>query len=158
MDDLTITAKSVPKGRWILEDLVELTDWARMEFKPAKSRSLVLRRGRVQNRFCLKIRADIISMVQEKPVKSLSKESFNDKQSLKEMLIQAETWITSLKMSAYPVSIRPGDTNRLLWPLLVDKVPISTVEGLERKMNTYLRRWLGVPRSFCSIGLYTTDS
>ena len=50
MDDLTITAKSVPKERWILEDLVELTDWARMEFKPEKSRSLVLRRARVQNR------------------------------------------------------------------------------------------------------------
>ena len=38
------------------------------------------------------------------------------------------------------------------------KVPVSTVEGLERKMNTYLRRWLGVPRSFCSIGLYSTGS
>ena len=45
MDDLTITAKSGPEGRWILEDLVELTDWARMDFIPAKSKSLVLRRG-----------------------------------------------------------------------------------------------------------------
>ena len=47
---------------------------------------------------------------------------------------------------------------RLLWPLLVYEVPISTVERLERKMNTYLRRWLGVQRSFCSIGLYSTGS
>lgn len=34
MDDLTITARSVTEGRWILEDLVELTKAARMEFKP----------------------------------------------------------------------------------------------------------------------------
>ncbi len=33
MDDLTIMSKTIPEGRWILEDLVELTDWVRMEFK-----------------------------------------------------------------------------------------------------------------------------
>lgn len=50
MDDL-ITARSVPEGRWILEDLIKRTSWAKMEFKPAKSRSLVLKRGHVQDRF-----------------------------------------------------------------------------------------------------------
>ncbi|KAK0140505.1 hypothetical protein N1851_022523 [Merluccius polli] len=80
MNDLTITVKSVPEGRWILEDLVEFTDWARMEFKPAKSRSLVLRRGRVQDQFRFKIREDNIPTVQEKPVKSLGKWYINDKE------------------------------------------------------------------------------
>ncbi|KAK0141179.1 hypothetical protein N1851_021821 [Merluccius polli] len=84
MDDLTITAKSVPEGRWILEDLVELTDWARMEFKPAKSRSLVLRSGRVQDRFFFKIREDIIPTVQEKSLRKWYKADLNDKQSVKE--------------------------------------------------------------------------
>ncbi|KAK0143476.1 hypothetical protein N1851_018388 [Merluccius polli] len=42
--------------------------------------------------------------------------------------------------------------------ILLRRVPISTVEGLERKTNTYLRRWLCVLRSFCSIGLYSTGS
>ncbi|KAK0156549.1 Integrin beta-5 [Merluccius polli] len=65
-------------------------DWARMEFKPAKSRSLVLRRGCVQDRFCFKIKEDIIPTVQEKPVKSLGKwyrADINDKERVKEMLI-----------------------------------------------------------------------
>lgn len=58
---------------------------------------------------------------------------------------------------------KPGDTNmgvlpRLLWPLLVYEVATSTVERLERKLKTYLRMWLGVQRSFCSIGLYSTVS
>lgn len=91
MDNLTIIAKSVKECRWILWDLVELTDWARMEFKPVKSRSLVLRRERVQDRFRFKIGKDITPTVEEKPVKSLRKwyrEDLNDKQRVKEMLIQ----------------------------------------------------------------------
>lgn len=66
MDDLAITAKSVPERRWILEDLIKLTNWARMEFKLAKSRSLVLKKGRVQDRFCFKIGENIIPTVREK--------------------------------------------------------------------------------------------
>lgn len=50
MDDLMITEKSVPEGRWIPEDLVELTNWARMVFKPTKSRSLELKKGHVLER------------------------------------------------------------------------------------------------------------
>lgn len=38
MDDVTITAKSVLEGRWILEDLEELTKWSRIEFKPEKGK------------------------------------------------------------------------------------------------------------------------
>lgn len=30
------------------------------------------------------------------------------------------------------------------------------MEALERKLNNFLGRWLAVPRSFCSIGLYST--
>jgi hypothetical protein len=46
MDDLTITAKTVIEGRWMLEDPEKLVLWARMKFKPAKSHSLVLKRGK----------------------------------------------------------------------------------------------------------------
>lgn len=72
MDGLTITARSVPKGRWILE-VVEITKVARMEFKPSKSRSLVLRRGCVQDHYRFKISKDVIPTVQEKPVKILGR-------------------------------------------------------------------------------------
>ncbi|KAK0147668.1 hypothetical protein N1851_012858 [Merluccius polli] len=70
--------------------------------------------------------------------------------------------MTSLEKSSLPskykaLGYQHGVLPRLLWPLLVYEVPISTVERLERKM-TYLRRWLGIPRSFCSIGLYSTGS
>lgn len=79
------------------------------------------------------------------------------------MLIQVETWMKSLEKSGLPGKYKAwgyqhGVLPRPLWPLLMYEVPVSTVEGLERKLNTYLRRWLGVPRSFCSIGLSSKGS
>ena len=44
MDDMTITAKSIVEGRWMLEDLEKLFTLARMRFKPTKSRSLSSRK------------------------------------------------------------------------------------------------------------------
>ncbi|KAK0141013.1 hypothetical protein N1851_022001 [Merluccius polli] len=96
-------------------------------------------------------------MVKEKLLKSFGKwyrVDLNDKKSVKEILIQAETWMTSLEKSGLPGKYKAWGYQhgvrlpRLLWPLLVYKVPVSTVEGLERKMITYLRRWLGVLRGF----------
>jgi len=43
-------------------------------------------------------------------------------------------------------------------PLLVHDVPISTVESMERALSGYIRRWFEVPRSFSSIGLYSSGS
>ena len=45
MDDLTVTT-SVMGGRWLLKGLERNMTWARMYFKPAKSRSLVLKKAR----------------------------------------------------------------------------------------------------------------
>lgn len=53
-----------------MEDLVEITTAARMEFR---SRSLVLKRGQVQDRFRFKIGEAIIPTVTEKPVKSFGR-------------------------------------------------------------------------------------
>ncbi|KAJ3583921.1 hypothetical protein NHX12_015418, partial [Muraenolepis orangiensis] len=49
MDDLTVMTESVPGCRWILKGLEELVEWARMRFKPAKSRSMVLRKGKARS-------------------------------------------------------------------------------------------------------------
>ncbi len=47
-----------------------------------------------------------------------------------------------------------GILPRILWPLLVYEVPISTLETLERKVSSHLRKWLGLPKSLSSIALY----
>ncbi|KAI4887695.1 hypothetical protein NFI96_025017, partial [Prochilodus magdalenae] len=44
-----------------------------------------------------------------------------------------------------------GILPRFLWPLLVYEVPIAIVEGFERKISQFLRRWLGLPWRLSSI-------
>lgn len=51
MADLTVTTSSVPGNRWILQGLEKLIKWAKISFKPTKSRSLVLKKGRVSDKF-----------------------------------------------------------------------------------------------------------
>lgn len=46
----------------------------------------------------------------------------------------------------------------ILWPLLVYEFPLTTVEMIESTVSTYLKRWLGIPRSFSSVELYSTRS
>lgn len=40
---------------------------------------------------------------------------------------------------------------RLLWPLLVYEVPMTTVEAVEKTINEFLRRRMGLPYSLSSI-------
>ncbi len=41
-----------------------------------------------------------------------------------------------------------------MWLLTIYEVPMTSEEGVERQVNKHLRRWLGIPPSFTSIGLY----
>ena len=50
MDDLTVTTTSVMGGRWLLKGLERNMTRARMYFKPAKSRSLVLKKDNETSR------------------------------------------------------------------------------------------------------------
>ena len=45
MDDLSVTTQSQAGTRWILKALEDLATWARLQFKPQKSRSLVIHKG-----------------------------------------------------------------------------------------------------------------
>ena len=47
---------------------------------------------------------------------------------------------------------------RIAWPLLFYEITVTTVEKLERTINKHLRKWLGLPPSFTSIGLYSRTS
>ena len=44
-----------------------------------------------------------------------------------------------------------------MWLLLIYEIATTTVEAMERKVSGYLRRWLAVPPSFTSIGLYSNS-
>ena len=163
MDDLTVTTTSVPGCRWILQGLEKLIRWARMSFKPTKSRSMVLKRGKVVDRFRFFVDGTAIPAITEKPVTSLGKTfdcSLRDTASIQATITKLETWLSVVDKSGLAGRFKAwlyqhGILPRILWPLLVYEVTISTVETLERKISSYLRRWLGLPRSLTSAALYS---
>ena len=40
--------------------------------------------------------------------------------------------------------------------MLIYEIPVTTVECIQKTINRWLRRWLGVPQSFSEISLYST--
>ena len=54
MDDMTITTEAEAGARWILKGLEKLIKWARMSFKPRKSRSLVIKKVRLATQASLR--------------------------------------------------------------------------------------------------------
>lgn len=58
MDDLTKTTSMHVQARSILKALNDMTTWARMKFKPRRSRSMVIRNGEVTSKFQYQIQGD----------------------------------------------------------------------------------------------------
>ena len=73
MDERTLLNLSSAETQCILERLIVLIDWARMKFKPKKSRSLVLSKGKVDEDFHFNLHEQPIPSIFEEPVKSLGR-------------------------------------------------------------------------------------
>ncbi|RXN22985.1 reverse transcriptase [Labeo rohita] len=123
---------------------------------------MVLKKGKVSDRFRFALGETTIPSVTEKPVKSLGKifDSFlKDSAAIKQTKRDLTIWLTAIDKSGLSGKFKAwiyqhGVLPRLLWPLSVYEVPTSTVEALEKSISQFLRRWLGLPRSLSSIALY----
>ena len=166
MDDMTITTSSVTGSRWVLQGLGKLIAWARMKFKPAKSRSVVLLKGKVVDKHRFSISGQTIPTLSEKPVKSLGKifnDTLRDTASIRTASSDLVVWLTKVDKSGLPGRFKAwvyqhAVLPRILWPLLIYDFPMTTVEAMERKISGYLRRWLGVPGRLSSEALYGTSN
>ncbi len=162
MDNLTITTSSHVQSRWVLTKLDEVAKWARMTFKPRKSRSMIIRKGNISFKYNLVIQGEIIPSIKDNPIKYLGKwydESLRDHNNVRSTEKQAEGWLKKIDKSGLPGKFKAwlyqhGLLPRLMWLMTVYEVPLTAVEGVERKINSHLRRWLGIPPGFTSVGLY----
>ena len=73
MDDMTVTTQTHVQARWVMKALEETATWARMTFKPRKSRCLVVTKGNVTDRFKLCIQGEEIPSLVNNPIKCLGK-------------------------------------------------------------------------------------
>jgi len=133
-----------------------------MKFKPNKSRSLVIKKGKVTKRFILQVQREDIPSIMDRPIKCLGKwydVSLKDTNNISRTKNQLQDGLKLIYKTGLPGKFKAwlyqhGLLHRLVWPLMLYEIATSTVEGFERLINRHLRRWLGVPPSFTSVGLY----
>ena len=100
--------------------------------------------------------------VKEQPVKSLGQwysGTLSDRSQGVAIMQQAELGLKAIdrtklrgkhKIWCLQFALYP----RLAWPLTMCKVALSKVEMIERTCNTYIRKWLGLPRTINTSSLY----
>ncbi|GFO02696.1 reverse transcriptase [Plakobranchus ocellatus] len=158
MDDTTIICSKEDETRRMLTRLDDLMSWCRIKFKPKKSRSLSIRRGKIDEATTFTVAEQQIPTVSQELVKSLGRwydSSMKDTRRGAETLeLTSESLLASnkcglqgkFKIWCLQFMLIP----KLLWPLLVYDICSSTVEAIEAKINKYTRKWLGVPPAQCT--------
>lgn len=165
MDDVTIMTPSIQGTQWILSALEKMATWSRLQFKPEKSRSLSILKGKLAgNTFT--IQGAEIPTIQDQSIRCLGKQydsSLTDSNNLVSTKAQLNTWLKAVDRSPLLGRFKVwcfqyGIIPRLQWPFLLYEFPLSQVEGMERLCSKFLRKWLGVPPSFSTINLYSKTS
>lgn len=161
MDDMTTLTTTAACTRQLLGKLQENIKWARMKIKLNKSRSISIVKGELENvRFC--IGDDPIPKVSEQPVKSLGRwynASLRDKDQVKKIKQDMTISLENINKTLLPGKLKLWCLQfwllpRVMWPLTIYEVPITTVEKMERSVPSYVKKWLGVPRCLTNISLY----
>ena len=67
--NLTITTDTQVQARLILKSLEETKAWVRMTFKPKRSRSLIIHKGRTDQKFQLTVQGETIPSIIRNPIK-----------------------------------------------------------------------------------------
>ncbi|KAL1278284.1 hypothetical protein QQF64_024957 [Cirrhinus molitorella] len=159
---MTIITTTKRCTRRLLQKLQENIQWARMQFKPSKSRSISIVKGKLTGeRFY--ISEEPIPTVLEKPIKSLGRwynADLKDMQQLEQIRQDLANGLKKINNTALPGKLNLwcyqfGLLPRLLWPLTMYKVSLSHANLMERLVNTYVRKWLGLPKCVSSVSLYS---
>jgi hypothetical protein len=166
MDDLTITTDTVVQARWILAALEETAAWARMKFKPRKSRSLIILKGRVTQKYQLSVQGESIPSIVDNPIKCLGKwydDTLGDQNNIKKIQQQVEESMRNIDKTCLPGKFKTwiyqhGVLPRIAWPLMLYEIGATAVEQLERTISKHIRKWLGLPPCFASLGLYSSSA
>ncbi|GFN90174.1 reverse transcriptase [Plakobranchus ocellatus] len=133
-----------------------------MEFKPKKSRSLSIGRGKVDEATTFTVAEQKIPTVSQEPVKSLGRwydSSMKDTRRGAETLELASESLLAIKKCGLEGKFKIWCLRfmlipKLLWPLLVYDICSSKVEAIEAEVNKYTRKWLGVPPGLSNMAMY----
>ncbi|GFN97894.1 alpha-2-macroglobulin-like [Plakobranchus ocellatus] len=133
MDDTTVICSKEDETRRMLTRVDVLMSWCRMEFKPKKSRSLSIKKGKVDEATTFTVADQQIQTVSQKPLKSLGR--WYDS-SMKDIRRGAETELASESLLAINKCGLQGKFKiwclqfmlilKLSWPLLAYEICSTT--------------------------------
>ena len=156
MDDVSILTSSVESANVALKRTEKAISWARMKLKPAKSRSLVVKKGRSMDVQPFAVgeldasvarEADVIPCLQRKALRTLGRvydASIRD--SWSKGMVKGKL-VGKLKMlnKSYARGVMKlwalhhVALMQVRWDLMVYEIPLSFVEGLEKVVSKYIR-------------------
>ena len=166
VDNNTICAASESNAQLLLNEVNDFMNWSKMRIKPAKSRSLVMKRGKLIREEPFQENGQQIPRVQNKPVKFLGRVingDLNDKQAHEDIEELLQHWLWKLATSVragvmkcwiYQHVIVP----KLQWQLMIYDVPLSHVEWMEIVVAKSRRKWMGVSSDLTKVALFCHQS
>ena len=162
MDDINGATETVPQSRHLLANIDDKLKWAGLSARAKKCRSLVIIKGKVKKRL-LKIGGEAITPIQELPIKHLGKqynETLNENEQIDYTIKQATSDLKKIDRCKIPGRYKAWILQhimmpRIMWPLSIYNVPLSTVESLQTRITACLKRWLKLPKSLSNACLYS---
>ena len=73
MDNMTVMTTRGMRAHWIIGKLDKTIEWAGMKFKPRKTRSVVIVKGKIESRSCFRIQGADIPTIKDSAIKCLAK-------------------------------------------------------------------------------------
>ncbi|GFN92640.1 LOW QUALITY PROTEIN: reverse transcriptase [Plakobranchus ocellatus] len=138
--------------------LTRLESWCRMEFKPKTSRSLSIRRGKVDEATTFTVAEQQIPTVSQEPVRWYDSSMKVTRRGDETIELASESLLAinkcglqdKFKTWCLQFMLIP----KLLWRLLVYDICFTTVEAIEAKINKYTRKWLKVHPGLSDVAMY----
>ncbi|KAL2104213.1 hypothetical protein ACEWY4_001081 [Coilia grayii] len=162
MDDITTILQTAACTARLLKRSDELVAWARMKIKPTKSRSLSLRKGVRSDRTIFVAGGEEIPLLATQPVRSLGRTytaDLSDKQMGEAVRKQLADGLAKISESQLPGKYKVWSYQfilypRVMWPLKMCEVPSSVADKMDRLANSFIKKWLGLPRCLSDVGLF----
>jgi len=136
------------------------------EVQAVQITKLIVEGGKVDEKTSFQIGGQAIPRVTEQPVKSLGRwydsttrdtvQGRNLKQTAGEGLLTIDKTKLQRKFTVWVLQFML--IPKMMWPLLVYEIGLSTVEAIERLISKYIRKWLGLPPGLSTVGLYSRSA
>ena len=154
MDDIATTTENLVQTKYLLESLAAKLEWAGLEVKAEKCRSLVLIKGELSKKQPI-INGNPIVSVTDAAIKYLGKtynKTLTDREQAEETLAELERTLEKLEKCQVPGRYKAWMVEhmvlpRLLWPLSIYEIAATKVKEMQQRITAKLKKWLGLPRS-----------